>query len=207
MKNALLVSAALLGAALHGQPVNYVEGVSGDLSNDANGPTFLNFDVGQNLVSGRMGRPGTGPIDRDIFSFTLGQGERVTSIDILSFAPTSNAGVGAFLALSMGNMISTANTSNHLSNTLVSGTGGILDDLKTSAFSNSVGASVGLRLEGELDAGTYTVWFQELATFVDYQIGFTVTPVPEPSTYAACGAAALGLLALRRRMQARRSAA
>lgn len=196
----LLVAATLLAASLHAQPVAFREAVSGDLSNDNNVPTFLSFDLGLNTIEGRMGRPGTGAIDRDIFSFTIGENEIISGFDVLAYAPVTSARVGSFLALSAGDTITVANASSHLSNILVTRTGPILDSLSAGAYSDTVGQSTGLGFDEPLGAGTYTVWFQELSSFVDYKLGVTVSAVPEPSTYALTGAGILvGLIVLRRR--------
>jgi len=202
MKSLLLslLLAVPIGTALYGQ-ANYLESVSGDLSNNNLAPTLLNFDVGINYVQGRMGRPGTGAIDRDIFSFTLGANERLTGFDVLTFAPVTSANVGSFLALSGSGTISTANASDHLSNALVTGPGGILETLAAGAYSDTVGQpSLGDGFAAPLGEGTYTVWFQELSSFVDYRLALTVSAVPEPSTYAMIGASLLVLLCARKRL-------
>lgn len=198
----VLGAVSLVGTALHAQPAMYLESVSGDLSNNNAAPTLLNFDVGLNIVDGRMGRPGTGAIDRDIFSFTLNPGEILTGFNVITYQPVTSANVGSFLAISMGNLITTANASNHLSNALVTGSGDILSTLAAGAYSDTVGQpSMTNGFSQPLGEGTYTVWFQELSSFVDYRLGLTVSAVPEPSTYALLGAGVLGLLCMQRRLR------
>lgn len=206
------VTALALSGDLPAQLINYTETVSGDLSNLGTAPTFLNFDVGLNTVSGTMGRPNrNSPIDADIFTFTLNPGEWLTSISILTFAPVSAPGfAGSFFAISGSNTINLTNPSMHLSNRLINGTGEILALLDAGAFSDTLtGAQTQphtLGFTAPLGQGDYTIWFQELSTNVDYSIGVTVSAVPEPSTYALCGAAALGGLALWRRRRVTKSA-
>lgn len=202
MKTKLLVIAALaLGGSLSAQIVNYLESVSGDLSSSGAAPTFLNFDLGQNKVSGTMGRPNRNvAVDADIFTFTVNPGEWITSINILTFSPVAAPGpVGSFFAISGSSTINQTNPSTHLSNRLITGTGEILPLLAAGSFSDTVGQPATLGLTAPLGAGNYTIWFQELSTNVDYTIGVTLSAVPEPSTYAWGGAAALlGCVAVRR---------
>ena len=211
MKKKLLAAfaALALSGALPAQIINYVETISGDLSNSGAAPTLLNFGLGQNTVSGTMGRPNnTAHSDADIFSFTVNPGETVTSISILSFAPVSRPGfAGSFFAISGANTINLTNPSSHLSNRLISTTGEILPGLAAGAFSDTLTGPQTqphtLGLSAPLWAGDYTIWFQELSTNVGYTIGVTLTAVPEPSTYALTGAGLLcGLVVLRRRKRA-----
>jgi hypothetical protein len=205
MKTSTLAAVLLLtfGSSLNAQVVIHDETVSGDLSNNNLAPTALNFGVGLNVVSGQMGRPGTGPIDRDIFSFTVLPGTALNGIEILRFLPTSVPGPsGSFFALAGGTSINVTNASTHLSNIIVNGTGGIFDELAAGAFSDLIGQTSGLGFSTPLGAGTYTAWFQELSSVVSYQIGFNITPVPEASAYSLFGAAVLcGGIVVRRRIR------
>ncbi len=171
----------------------YRENISGDLSSNHLAPTPLTFDVSVNRISGTMGGdPGEGiPLDRDFFKFTLAPGQALTSINVLQFDPQGQS----FYAISGGPTIGITSPADHLSNVLVTGLGEILDDLDNGSYSG------GLGLTAPLQPGTYTVWFQELASVVTYDFAYTVTsnvaPVPEPGT--AIWGAALGIsLALRR---------
>lgn len=191
-----------LGASAQAQLVNYVESDSGDLSGNGAAPTFLNFGIGQNTITGTMGRPPGGAIDRDIFTFTITPGEAVTSLRVLNFQPVTPPGpVGSFLAISGSNTINTGNPSAHLSNILVSGSGELLFALAAGSYSNSLGTQpMTLGLTAPLNPGNYTIWFQELSTPVNYTLGVTVAAVPEPSSYALVAAGLLLLTCVGRRV-------
>jgi hypothetical protein len=208
MKARLLAATIALAmcGTLSAQIITYVESVSGDLSGTATAPTFLSFGLGQNTVSGTMGRPPGGAIDRDIFTFKVQEWERITAITLLRFEPVAAPGpIGSFFAISGTNTINLTNPSTHLSNRLVSGPGELLPLLIAGAFSDTLGtqpATQGIR--GPLGQGDYTIWFQELSTSVNYTLGVTVTAVPEPATYAMGGGALLlAVCLLRRRARSR----
>jgi hypothetical protein len=112
--------ALCLGTILPAQLTHYVESISGGLSTLGTTPTFLNFDVGLNTVSGTMGRPNrTSPIEADIFTFSINPGEWGTSISILNFFPGF---AGSFFAISGSNRIGLVNPSLHLRDRLIDGT-------------------------------------------------------------------------------------
>jgi hypothetical protein len=178
----------------------YTESVNGELSADTAVPTFLNFSVGLNTVSGRMGR-GTvtpGQTDADVFSFTIGAGDVLTSIALNRFTASASVGSGSFLAIALGSGINSASGATHLSNMLVSSPAEILDDLVaqkryTAGFGSAAGPS---SLVWPVGPGTYTVWLQEAGqAAVDYTLAFSV--VPEPSALALGGLALLMVGALR----------
>lgn len=205
MKTILLAlfAAGAVGATASAQVVNYVESISGDLSGNGVAPTSFDVDLGLNTFAGTMGRPSsTAPIDRDIFTFQINPWEQVTALWVLEYSPVAAPGpIGSFLALSGSNTISIASPALHLSNALVAGPGDYLPVLAAGSYSDTLGSQPAtLGLTAPLGGGTYTLWFQELTTNVNYTIGIAVAAVPEPSTYAVVGAAALlGLVVVRRR--------
>lgn len=187
-KRISFVIPAILVAALPARAIDYIESINGDLtatiaSEIASSPTPLVFGLGVNTVSGTMGGDaGEGILlDRDFFTFTLAPGQTLTSINMLVFSPVGQS----FYAIAPGTSISLISPAGHLSNVLINGTGEYLDDLALGAYSGGTG------LTAPLGAGTYTVWFQELASVVTYSTSYTV--VPEPSTITAL-AGGLGLL-------------
>ena len=182
---------ALLGPILATQAANWTESIDGDLSGNEAAPTALSFDFGVNLISGTMGRDQpSDPLDRDIFTFTLAPGQFLTSINFLTFSPAG----ASFYAIAPGTSISLTDPAGHLSNVLISSTGEYLDDLDLGAYSGGTG------LTAPLAPGTYTIWFQELASVVTYSTAYTV--VPEASTWLAVVGGVGMLLAIRKRRRA-----
>jgi hypothetical protein len=182
---------SLAATSLWSAPLNYNDTLLADLSGNGSAPTTLIFDVGVNTVGGRMGRDEpSDPVDADIFTFTLAADQVLTSINVLSFGPAN----ASFYAIAAGPSISTSSSTSHLSNKLINTTGEILGDLAAGSYSGGTG------LTAPIGPGTYTVWFQEVSSLVDYNIAYTVAAIPEPSTYAAIvGALSLGFGVWRRR--------
>lgn len=152
------------------------ESIQGDLSGVANAPTPLTFDLGPNRVIGTMGTDtdvGT-PTDRDIFTVTIPLGQAITSIYVNIYDPPG----ASFYAIAPGTSISLTDPSAHLSNVLINRTGEFLPNLAAGAYSG------GLGLSDPMPAGTYTIWFQELASVVTYDFTYTVSVIPEPSAFA-----------------------
>jgi len=180
---ALVSSAALAG---------WTEAVNGDLSNENESPTPVSLALGNNLITGRMGvDPLAGVLDADIFTFTVPADATLTAIDLTVYVPSLVLGNGAFLAISSGTTIDSGEPNAHLSNLLVDAVGPLLPLLATPTFG-------GTGIPGPLGPGTYTLWFQETITTVDYQFNLVLTPIPEPAT-AIPAAVALTALAARRR--------
>lgn len=173
----------------------YDEAVQADLSNDGNAPTVLTFEIGDNRVKGTMGRESVGPVDADIFTFTIQPGQWLTSIYLHSREPAENS----FYAIAAGATIRTDVThpadggQSHLRNVLVRNDGELLAGL---AQSKEYGGSVS-GVTAPLGAGTYTVWFQELSNRVTYDFSYVV--VPEPSTVVLLGVGLLVGISLRGR--------
>jgi len=186
----LAAAAATAPGTIHA--LNYNEGVSGDLSDNRLAPTMLTLSLGSNIISGTMGGdPGDGiPLDRDFFYFTIHPGQLLTSINVLQYTPPGQS----FYAIAAGTSIDIESPSDHLANFLITGNGNILDDMALGSYSG------GLGITDPLGPGTYTVWFQELASVVAYQMDYTIAPIPEPGT--ALVGAALGIVALARRRRA-----
>jgi hypothetical protein len=174
-----------------------------DLSNDGNAPTFLTFSDGHNIVEGSMGLVSPGNIDADIWTFTIASGYEVSAINLVTYNGTNPTFPnGHWMAIANGSTIDTGDASTHLSNGLwreeTDGLGNTNTNL-LAILQNGPEFGSGLAtLTGNLQAGTYTFWVQETASFVNqYCIDFVVTPVPEPGSALLLGAASF--LGLRRR--------
>jgi hypothetical protein len=189
----LALTVAFAAASSSAHAAIYDEALRGDLSNSPTAPTLLTFEPGANIVRGIMGGdPGDGiPLDPDFFTFTLPPLHQLTSIRVDTYTPQGRS----FYAISGANFITVENTggtANHLSNCLVDGTGEYLPRL-------SAGAEFGgLGLPNPVPSGTYTVWFQEVASVTTYQFTYTVNVIPEPSAMALLAIPALSTVRRRR---------
>lgn len=178
--------------------VVYNEAISGDLSNSGLTPTMVALATGSNEISGATGRPGAA-VDTDYFTVTIPSGFLLTSIVVLP--GTSIAGPVSFIGVQAGSQVTlpanTTTAAGLLGWTHYSAAGigtDILDDLGIPA-NGSTGFSP------PLTAGAYSFWIQEFgAGTFPYAFDLTVTPVPEPGTWASVLAGlAVVASALRRR--------
>jgi hypothetical protein len=182
-----LMTVSEAGAALV-----YLESSSGELSGAGGMPTALSFSLGNNTVSGMMGRSTS--VDADIFQFTVASGESITSMFLSQYTPAGSAASGSFFAIASGSSINTGDGSAHAANNLVSASSG--EFLSSSVLLGSKFSGGASTLTNPIGPGTYTVWFQETATTVNYTLNFVLVPEPSSALLAFCS---LGLLARRRR--------
>ncbi len=177
-----------VGVPSAGAALVYTESVDDELSGSGMMPTVLEFSMGVNSVSGVMGR--SGAMDVDIFSFLVAPNQRVTSIRLSSFFPTSSVGSGSFLAIDDAATINTGDGSGHAANQVVNAASGEL--LSTRVLLGSKYSGGAATLQAPMGPGWYTTWFQEGATTVRYTLEFTVVPEPSSAALAALGLAAGG---------------
>lgn len=179
--------------------LNWDETLDGDLSGDGNTPTFILFTDGSNLIDGTMGSlGGIGPLDADVWTFTIAAGYYLTGISLLGYsAPTS--GHDSFMALDDATSINMSDPSLHLSNGLwteeLDGFGNTYTDLMAILDAGPMFGGTGFN--GPIGPGDYTFWIQEGSEQIQYTLNFVVTPVPEPGGVMLLALA--GLLLLRRR--------
>jgi hypothetical protein len=179
--------------------LNWNELNDGDLSGDGNAPTFITFTEGSNLIEGTMGSlGGTGPLDADVWTFTIAAGYYLTGITLVSYsAPTGPH--DSFMAIDDATSINMFDPSLHLSNGLwneqVDGFGNTYTDLM--AILDAGPAFGGTGFDGPLGPGNYTFWVQEGSEQIQYCINFEMTAVPEPGSSWLLGLA--GLIMMRRR--------
>ncbi|MGV3663366.1 MAG: PEP-CTERM sorting domain-containing protein [Prosthecobacter sp.] len=195
----LLAAAALPFSGA--QALNWNEGLDGDLSNDGDFPTFVLLTEGSNLFEGTMGSlNGTGPLDADVWSFTIAAGYYLTGINLVAYsAPAPN--IQSFMALDDVASINMFDPSQHLSNGLwteeLDGFGNTYTDLL--AILDTGPEYGGDGFDGPLGPGTYTFWIQEGSDQINYTINMVVTAVPEPGSVVLVGLAGFSLLRRRRR--------
>lgn len=180
--------------------LNWNEATDGDLSDDGDVPTFIVFTEGGNLIQGTMGSlGGTGPLDADVWRFTIAAGYYLTGISLTGYsAPTGPN--DSFMAMDDTTTINMSDPSQHLSNGLwtqeFDGFGGTYTDLM--AILDAGPEYGGDGFDGPLGPGEYTFWIQEGSEQIQYSINFQVTAVPEPGSAALLGLACLLMLRRRR---------
>jgi len=179
--------------------LNWNELNDGDLSGDGNAPTFITFTDGSNLIEGTMGSlGGIGPMDADVWTFTIAAGYYLTGINLVSYSAPTNPH-NSFMAIDDAATISMSDPSLHLSNGLwteqLDGFGNTFTNLM--AILDAGPQFGGTGFNGPLPSGTYTFWVQEGSEQIQYCIDFVVSPVPEPGSCLLVAVA--GLLMLRRR--------
>ena len=180
------------------------ETVNGDLSGNGSSPTLLGtLSAGDNMISGTMGSlGGTGPLDADIWNFTVAPGYDLTGINLLSYSAASHSLLNqSFMAIATGPSINMSDPSNHLSNALwgygTDGFGHTYTDLL--ALLDAGPEFGGIGFNGPLTPGNYTFWIQEGSDQISYGIDFVTTPVPVPEPGGALLLGVAGLWLLRRR--------
>lgn len=180
------------------------ESVNGDLSDDGNAPTLLGtLSSGSNLISGTMGSlGGTGPLDADVWNFTIAAGYYLTGINLVGYSATSGSTSNqSFMAIANGGTINMSDPSQHLSNALwgyaQDGFGNTYNDLL--ALLDAGPEFGGIGFDGPLPSGNYTFWIQEGSDQINYNIDFVTSPVPVPEPGSALLLAASGLWLMRRR--------
>ena len=185
----LMLGMMLMASPSFGQ-LTYVESVNGDLSDSGPAPTSLGvFGPGVSTITGSLGATtgGSGATngnDADIFTFTLGAGQSVTSISTTRQGPTGSS----FIGYSNSNSLSVVNSNATLG--AATPTNGL--------FNNGTPGGV----PTTLGAGDHTFFIQETnAGPVDYSISFNVvSAIPEPSSAALLsGLAMVGFIRRRRR--------
>ena len=186
------------------QALTWDEGTNGDLSGDGDFPSLLgDLSAGHNLISGTMGSlSGTGPLDADVWNFTVAAGYYLTGIDLVSYSATSGSPSNdSFMAIANGSSINMSDPSLHLSNALwgygTDGFGGTYNNLL--ALLDAGPDFGGLGFDGPLPSGNYTFWIQEGSDQISYGIDFVTAPVPVPEPGGALLLGVAGLWLLRRR--------
>jgi len=184
--------------------VTWDESINGDLSGNGAAPTLLGtLSAGDNLITGTMGSlGGTGPLDADIWNFSVPTGYDLTGINLVGYSATSGSLTNqSFMAIATGGSIDQNDPSNHLSNSLwgygTDGFGHVYTDLL--ALLQAGPEFGGIGFSGPLTPGNYTFWIQEGSDQIHYSIDFVTTPMPVPEPGGALLLGVAGLCLLRRR--------
>jgi hypothetical protein len=189
-KLVLLLSATLFGPAYAG--VIYNEMLSGDLSNSGLAPTILFVGLGSNQIFGTTGN--VGGTDRDYFTFSVPVGQQLAGITVLP--GTASGGTVSFIGLQLGTQV-TLPTNTATAAGLLGWWHYSSADINTNILPEmAVPANGSSGFAPPLSAGSYAFWVQDFSpgTFA-YGFDFSVTAVPEPSSYATV-LSALGMLIL-----------
>jgi hypothetical protein len=190
MRLAGALATLALASTAQAAVVNYAESVSGDLPLFNPLPTFT-FDIGENTISGRTGASG-GNADGDSFAFVVPVDAELVAAQVQ-------------MTDAIGNLLS-ANW-NLYSNSLSFNSGVLVANVNAPSPGTTVFASSGL------GAGNYNLSAASLSSiggndFADYTFTFTlrsVNQVPEPSSLALFGIAALAGASVRLRRIGRRT--
>ena len=184
------IAASFAFGATASADVIWDEAINGDLSSDHLNPTLLAFAPGSNMVFGD-----TSPnpnLDPDYFTMVIPAGYELSSIIFEEYVSADDQ---AFFAVEVGGQITDPGSPIALlSATLIGALPGtmqgdeLLDDLQN--------PDVWGGFAGNLQAGTYTWWYQETGAATDYGFNFVLTPVPAP---ASASLLVGGLLLARRR--------
>ncbi|MEM9064498.1 MAG: hypothetical protein AAGB51_03295 [Planctomycetota bacterium] len=198
MKHTIAAIALGTASAAASAQLVFDEAALGDFSTDPGAGTVLNFGLGENIVRGAMGNSNavntdfsnpTG--DRDFFTFTVGSGQSVTSIELIDWG-VANTG---FIAIDEGtsSVIPSFTTDAQLLAGILVNT----NDLGTNLLEEfTTGAVTGNSLAAPLlGPGTYTFVVQQ-TTNITHSYGLAFTLVPSPAAASVLG---LGVLGARRR--------
>ncbi|MEM0926528.1 MAG: PEP-CTERM sorting domain-containing protein [Planctomycetota bacterium] len=179
----------------------------GELSNDNNDPTPLDFAIGDNTVRGVV-FDARGTMNTDIFTFTVPELTEWTSMRVDDYISTDNI---AFVAISSGTTfpynvfdLDEVQNGNLPEDAFLGGTtfgpGDTVPNDPTAGFDilQRAGRISGSRFSGPLSAGEYTVYIQQIGASTEYRLTFGITSIPEPSAFAFLGLAS-GVVVTRRR--------
>jgi hypothetical protein len=178
----LLTAAFLYSTAANGSTI-YDESVSGDLSNSGLAPTPVTVSVGSNDLFGTTGKTGN-TIDRDYFSFNVGQGEELTAITVLPGTQTLGTLGESFIGIESGPEVTVSTAATDATGLLGwyhYGTADIGVNILPTMGTSGLGSA---GFTGPLPEGTYSFWVQEAsAGTVPYGLDFTIAATPEPASW------------------------
>ena len=198
-KLAILFAAATI-STFSSATVIHDEALLGDLSNDPLAPTSLTFGVGSNEISGTVVNTND---TRDYFTFTIGDGLVLDSIDLVSyFDVDSNPADIGFAAINagttttqpgMGSVAADFIGGAHVGADQLPGAGGSL------AADLAGAENIGTTFDFPLTAGDYSFLIQQTGPEnTGYTLDFVVSPVPLPAAAWLFVSGLLGLFGVKR---------
>lgn len=190
-----LASLALL--ALPAQAVTvWTEAVNGDLSSNNASPTALSLSLGSNVINGNVNG---GTDNRDYITFTIGPGQSLAAINLLSYddlnTGAANDGNMGFTSINLGStsFVPTPATSlnflggNHLASSQIG----------TDILAGMGAGIAGTGFTGVLGPGTYSYLVQQTGPeLTGYSVELMIVPEPSALLLSIAGA---GLVFGRRR--------
>ena len=198
-KLAILFAAATI-STFSSATVIHDEALLGDLSNDPLAPTSLTFGVGSNEISGTVVNTND---TRDYFTFTIGDGLVLDSIDLVSyFDVDGNPADDGFAAINAG----TTTTQPGMGSVDADFLGGAhvgadqLPGADRSLAADLAGAeNIGTTFDFPLTAGDYSFVIQQTGPEnTGYTLDFVVSPVPLPAAAWLFVSGLLGLFGVKR---------
>jgi hypothetical protein len=160
------------------------EATQGDLSGNRSAPTSLTLSLGSNdLFATTQGG------DLEYLTIKVPEGQLLSSLFLRSYS--GNDGT-AFIGIQTGSTFTESPSSPNVANLLGwahfgTGPGNVSTDILP-----QIGSGGGAQgFVPPLPADSYTLWIQQLGQPTTYQLGFEVTPVPEPESASICAAALL----------------
>ena len=198
-KLAILFAAATI-STFSSATVIHDEALLGDLSNDPLAPTSLTFGVGSNEISGTVVNTND---TRDYFTFTIGDGLVLDSIDVVSyFDVNGNNPDNGFTAINAGTTTTQPGMGSvdadflggaHVGADQLPGTGGSL------AADLARAENIGTTFDFPLTAGDYSFLIQQTGPEnTGYTLDFVVSPVPLPAAAWLFVSGLLGLFGVKR---------
>ena len=200
-KLAILFAAATI-STFSSATVIHDEELLGDLSNDPLAPTSLTFGVGSNEISGTVVNTND---TRDYFTFTIGDGLVLDSIDLVSyFDVDGNAADDGFAAINAGTTTTQpAGMGGSVDADFLGGAHVGADQLPGAGGSlaaDLAGAeNIGTTFDFPLTAGDYSFLIQQTGPEnTGYTLDFVVSPVPLPAAAWLFVSGLLGLFGVKR---------
>ena len=214
LQASVFTACAVFATTSQAASFQFDEASDGDLSGNVlaptlfgNSPSSLGFAVGSNKIVGQ-----TFSGDYDLINFTVGAGQQLSAIKLVSYSSTDARG---FIAVQQGAVWSNGlGAGSSFDRTTLLGYShfgtyvgapqpgtDVLDDLGASGASGAGGA---IGFSGPLGPGSYTFLIQQTGlAVISYGFDFQLTAVPEPGESVAMAGLLLGGFGVWRRLRRR----